>query len=66
MPGFYGLTWRVVDRKFFPSSKAKHRPALVVTTISPDPKPGKYKPHQGKRECARRVRQMEARNGGLV
>lgn len=25
-------------------------------------KPGKYMPHQGKRECARRVRQMQAGN----
>ena len=26
-------------------------------------KPGKYMPHQGKRECARRVRQMVACRG---
>lgn len=26
-------------------------------------KPGKYMPHQGKRECARRLRQLEARHG---
>lgn len=55
----YGLVWNVVKREEFNGSRLAHRPARRELRLTPEPKAGKYTPHQGKRECARRLRQME-------
>lgn len=53
----YGLVWHVVGRKVTPGSKREHRQPVTDIRLMPAPKAGKYTPHQGAREKARRVRQ---------
>jgi hypothetical protein len=54
----YGLVWTVLKREDFNGSRHSHRPARREIRLSPYPKAGRYTPHQGKRECERRLRQM--------
>ena len=47
---------------FLPPARSRAVNSLTVASWSSS---SRYTPHQGRRECARRVRQMEARTHGF-
>jgi len=51
----YGLVWHVVGRKETPGNRKAHLQPIVDIRLMPAPKAGKYTPHQGAREKARRL-----------
>lgn len=54
----YGLVWHVVGQKVTPGSRSQHRQQVTDIRLMPAPKAGKYTPHQGAREKARRLTRL--------